>query len=123
MAAPPLHAEWPPLAVSPDGRRLAYVVRAGAGAQILVRDLDALTARVIPGTDNGFAPFFSPDGEHLGFFTSDSLMRVALAAVARAADERITRSRGAGLTTADLLRAPNPAASSASLLTAASLSR
>ena len=79
MSATPLHAgEWPPLAVSPDGRRLAYVVRAGAGAQIVVRDLDALTARAIPGTDNGFAPFFSPDGEHLGFFTSDSLMRVAL---------------------------------------------
>ena len=45
---------------------------------MVVRDLDALTARAIPGTDNGFAPFFSPDGEHLGFFTSDSLMRVAL---------------------------------------------
>jgi serine/threonine-protein kinase len=47
--------------------------------QIVVRDLDALTARAIPGTEDGFAPFFSPDGEHLGFFTNDSLMRVELA--------------------------------------------
>jgi serine/threonine-protein kinase len=76
----PLHTvEWPPLAIAPNGKRLAYVVRDGQNAQIVVRDLDALTARAIPGTENGFAPFFSPDGEHLGFFTASALMRVALA--------------------------------------------
>jgi Tol biopolymer transport system component len=81
MAATPLLvSEWPPLAISPDGRRIAYVTRdATRGAQIVVRDLDALTARTIPGTENGFAPFFSPRGEHLGFFTNDGVLRVALA--------------------------------------------
>jgi serine/threonine-protein kinase len=76
----PLHTvEWPPLAIAPNGKRIAYVVRDGQAARIVVRDLDALTARAIPGTENGFAPFFSPDGEHLGFFTNTGLMRVALA--------------------------------------------
>jgi Tol biopolymer transport system component/tRNA A-37 threonylcarbamoyl transferase component Bud32 len=80
MAATPLHTvEWPPLAISPDARRIAYVARDGGRAQIVVRDLDGLTARAIPGTENACAPFFSPDGEDLGFFTNDSVMRVALA--------------------------------------------
>ena len=30
------------------------------------------------GAENGFSPFFSPDGQHLGFFTSEGLMRVAV---------------------------------------------
>ena len=80
MAATPLYVgEAPPLALSPDGRRVAYVARGETGVHIVVRDLDGLTARAVPGTDNGFAPFFSPDGEQLGFFTRDGLMRVALA--------------------------------------------
>jgi serine/threonine-protein kinase len=77
MAEMPLLAEWPPLAISPDGRRVAYV--AGGGAPIKVHDLETLATTAVEGTANGFAPFFSPDGQHLGFFTSDALMHVALA--------------------------------------------
>jgi serine/threonine protein kinase/Tol biopolymer transport system component len=78
--ATPLHiSEWPTVAVSPNGARVAYVVRDAGGVRLHVRDLEANTERAIPGTENAFAPFFSPDGGHLGFFTSDALMRVALA--------------------------------------------
>ncbi|MDO8679401.1 MAG: protein kinase [Acidobacteriota bacterium] len=58
------------LAVSPDGMRLVY---AGfdAGKRVLyLRNLDQLEAQPIRGTDDAFNPFFSPDGEWIGFFTA-----------------------------------------------------
>jgi Tol biopolymer transport system component len=77
LAETPLYAlERPPLVISADGRRLAYVAGNEAGSRIFVRDLNELAARPIPGTENGFGPFFSPDGEHLAFFVADGLMRL-----------------------------------------------
>jgi len=62
-------------AISPDGRRLVYV-----GAQGLhVRKLDQLTADLIPGTEGAMAPFFSPDGNWVGFSSGDKLKKVPLA--------------------------------------------
>jgi serine/threonine-protein kinase len=43
------------------------------------RGLDASAAEPIAGTEGGFAPFFSPDGEWLGFFTATELKKVPLA--------------------------------------------
>jgi Tol biopolymer transport system component len=68
-----------PLALSPDGTRLAYVAaRAGARSQIFLRGLDRFEATPIAGTEGATAPFFSPDGEWLGFYAGDSLKRVSL---------------------------------------------
>jgi len=59
------------LAISPDGRRLVYRVGGStAGGPLALRSLDALEARVLPGIDNARAPFFSPDGRWIGFFTA-----------------------------------------------------
>jgi Tol biopolymer transport system component/tRNA A-37 threonylcarbamoyl transferase component Bud32 len=59
------------VAISPDGRQLAYVaVRAGR-SQIYLRTVDRLEARPIPGTRGGHMPFFSPDGLWLGFVVDD----------------------------------------------------
>jgi Tol biopolymer transport system component len=61
------------LAISPDGRRAAYV---GAnGTALLVRDLDRLDALRIDvgGLPNG--PFFSPDGQWIGFVDGISAIR------------------------------------------------
>lgn len=67
-----------PLALSPDGRRMVYT--AGVPSQLYLRDFDTDTSRPIPGTENGDSPFFSPDGEWVGFFDSlESLKRVRLA--------------------------------------------
>ena len=53
------------MAISPDGSRLAYV----AGGWLWVRQVDAMSAVRLPGTENtGGEPFFSPDGEWVGFF-------------------------------------------------------
>ncbi len=69
------------LAISPDGRRIAYLTTVDGTGQLAVRAIDQLDARVIPGTDGAFEPFFSPDGSSVGFFTSlprPSLRKVQL---------------------------------------------
>jgi eukaryotic-like serine/threonine-protein kinase len=56
------------VALSPDGRTLAYVgTRADIGRQIFVRSLDDRAARPIPGSEGAHDVFFSPDGDWLGF--------------------------------------------------------
>ena len=66
-------------ALSPDGRNLAYSGVDGSTRRLFVRPLDSLESRVIPGTDEATYPFWSPDGENLGFFAQGRLKRVALA--------------------------------------------
>jgi eukaryotic-like serine/threonine-protein kinase len=71
---------WPtypvPPALSPDGRRLAFVVSVGETAQLWVRSLDTLSAQPLAGTDGALYPFWSPDGEALAFFSMGSLRRI-----------------------------------------------
>jgi len=64
------------LAVSPDGRYVAY----SANDQIYLRSLDDLVARPVPGTAIGASmPFFSPDSEWIAFFAQGRLMKVRVA--------------------------------------------
>jgi len=76
------HLRWnndPTLAFSPDGSRLAYLVFQDDGSrQIHVRNMGAGRTRAVPGTEGGDTPFFSPDGQWLGFFADGSLKKVAL---------------------------------------------
>jgi serine/threonine protein kinase/Tol biopolymer transport system component len=81
--APLANARGYDVAISPDGRRIAYVARTGQGdgAVIYLREFDSLVARAIPGTATprtDGSPFFSPDGRSLAFATPDRLLRVAL---------------------------------------------
>ena len=56
------------LAFSPDGQRLAYVEQGGDGRRrIYLRELDKFQARPLPGTEGAISPFFSPDGQWLGY--------------------------------------------------------
>lgn len=66
----------PVLAFSPDGRHFAYNSAGG----IYLRSLDSLTARIIPGTEALLtSPFFSPDGEWVGYFVPPGLRKIAIA--------------------------------------------
>ena len=61
-------------AISPDGSAIAYV----ANGMINLRELGSLEIKVVPGTEGGYTPFFSPDGEWLGFLTLTSVNKVSL---------------------------------------------
>ena len=66
------------LAVSPDGRALVYVATRDGVTQLYRRALDALEAAPLRGTDSATYPFFSPDGEWVGFFADGKLRKVPL---------------------------------------------
>ena len=67
-----------PLAVSPGGERLAYVAASGGQRRLFLRELDEFEAREIPGTEGAQYPFFSPDGQSVGFFSEEMLLKVAV---------------------------------------------
>src|SRR5216683_2131271 len=66
----------PAVALSPDGTRLAYVARQSGAQRLYLRALDRLEATPIPGTEGGVSPFFSPDGQWVGFFAGGTLNKV-----------------------------------------------
>jgi DNA-binding winged helix-turn-helix (wHTH) protein/Tol biopolymer transport system component len=64
------------IAVSRDGRTLVYCVTDAEGWGLYRRSLDDLTGVPINGAEGGWAPFFSPDGEWIAFFTESELRKV-----------------------------------------------
>ena len=71
---------WNELAISPDGRHFVYAASGGTGGQLYLRSLNDFVDRPIPGTEGVVgSPFFSPDGESVGFFVPGSLKKVSLA--------------------------------------------
>jgi DNA-binding winged helix-turn-helix (wHTH) protein/Tol biopolymer transport system component len=69
----------PALAFSADGTQLAWSGCDASGCRLYIRPLDRLEPAAIPGTDDGHAPFFSPDGRWISFFADGRLKKVALA--------------------------------------------
>jgi len=67
------------VAISPDGRRLVFPARGADGKQQLAtRLLDQANAALLPGTDAGTEPFFSPDGQWIGFFAGGQLKKISV---------------------------------------------
>jgi Tol biopolymer transport system component len=66
------------VALSPDGTHLVYVARQGGTQRLYLRAMDSQEAKTIPGTEGAINPFFSPDGQWLGFFTGNKLMKVSV---------------------------------------------
>jgi WD40-like Beta Propeller Repeat len=64
------------LSLSPDGRHLAFMARAGGQNQIWVRSLDTMDARFLTGSDNFTGFFWSPDSRFIAFGGNGKLRRV-----------------------------------------------
>src|SRR5215831_4349798 len=64
-------------AISPDGTRLVFPSRGPDGKQQLAtRLLEQTQATVLPGTENGMDPIFSPDGREIGFYSNGSWKKI-----------------------------------------------
>jgi serine/threonine-protein kinase len=72
-------APAPALAVSPDGRRMAYVAIQNGTRILYVRDFDQEFAHPMAGTEGADQPFFSPDGRWIGFFAEAKLRKISVA--------------------------------------------
>jgi Tol biopolymer transport system component len=68
-----------PLALSPDGRQLAFVASVDGTPHLWLRSLDSLTAGRINGTEGAAGPFWSPDSRSIGFYAGGKLKRVNIA--------------------------------------------
>jgi serine/threonine-protein kinase len=66
------------IALSNDGAQLAYIALQGGTQQIYLRSMDNPQPRAMPGTEGASSPFFSPDGQWLGFFAEQKLKKVSV---------------------------------------------
>jgi len=64
------------LAVSPDGRHLAFTAATGGKVQLWVRALDSTEAKALTGTDGATYPFWSPNSRFIGFFAGGKLRKI-----------------------------------------------
>ncbi|MHC4427278.1 MAG: protein kinase domain-containing protein [Planctomycetota bacterium] len=74
----PLGVGYQTLAISPDGKRMAFTGRGTAWQQLYVRPLDQPEAIALPNTTGAVYPFFSPDSEWLGYANGGKLMKMSM---------------------------------------------
>ena len=70
--------EFPSLAISPDGRTVAFAAQQNGVDRLYLRRLAGAASEPIPGTEDGYGPFFSPDGQWIAFFGQGELKKVPL---------------------------------------------
>jgi eukaryotic-like serine/threonine-protein kinase len=68
----------PAVAISPDGKQIALVLRAGDKPQLHLRSLQDRDAKPVAGTEGAGTPFFSPDGKWIAFFADGKLKKLAV---------------------------------------------
>ncbi len=67
------------LSLSPDGKTLVFGAIWGGVQQLYARAMNQLGATPIAGTSGAQNPFFSPDGQWVGFWSAGKLQKVPLA--------------------------------------------
>jgi Tol biopolymer transport system component len=66
-----------PMALSPDGTKLAFIATNPEGKNMLwIRPLNGMSAQPLAGTERAAYPFWSPDGRFIGFFATGKLKKI-----------------------------------------------
>src|SRR5262249_48245517 len=65
-----------PVALSPDGRRVAFSASQADSSRLFIRAIDSAVAQPLAGTEGATFPFWSPDSRSLGFFADGNLRRI-----------------------------------------------
>jgi serine/threonine-protein kinase len=75
---PPLGSlsRWPDVAISPDGRYVAYVGTDGSVTRVFLQPLEQGQAAVIERSEGANRPFFSPDSQWLAFHVGPEIRKV-----------------------------------------------
>jgi serine/threonine-protein kinase len=89
------------LDVTRDGGRVALVQNFGNGRRLSVRPMDQLAATAVVETGNPYNPFFSLDGQWIGYVTSSALLKVPTNGGTAMTLAEVSRSRGATWTSDD----------------------
>jgi len=67
-------------ALAPDGTRIVFGAKANGGrSQLWIRRLDSAAAQPLPGTEDGYMPFWSPDSQQIGFAAGLALKKIDIA--------------------------------------------
>ena len=74
----PLGLDLQLFAISPAGGRLVYVGDLGTTTRLYLAQIGQFGAVPLEGTDGAYSPFFSPDGEWVGFAAGGQIKRVSL---------------------------------------------
>jgi Tol biopolymer transport system component len=69
----------PSVSLSADGTKLAFIANQNRVPMLWVRLLDSLDNRALAGTEGASFPFWSPDGNAIGFFAGNKLKRIDVA--------------------------------------------
>jgi Tol biopolymer transport system component len=64
------------MAISPDGRLIAYIANSESKTAIWIRPIGTLTAHVLAGTENADDVFWSPDARYVGFRADQILKKI-----------------------------------------------
>jgi len=64
-------------AIAPDGDAIVFVDTVGGNEQLWLKDRDQATATLLAGTKDAESPFFSPDGQWIGFFANGKLRKTS----------------------------------------------
>ncbi len=110
FSSPPASVVTPQIAISPDGRQVAFVAEAPRGRpSLFVRSLGDSEAKLLRGTEDAIFPFWSPDSRSLGFFAQGKLKTIGIeGGPPRTLSDASLDSRGGSWGDGTILFAPGP---------------